>query len=767
MKPITWICLLFLSVWGFPNTGQHREKEDGTYLELVQNERFLTTIVNGNELYLNIPPNVLDQPMLFIRYDQSLERKYMQVVWTLEQGRILLKVPRIHSSAGVLLPLKQNRALKENILAVFPLEKEGNHQDGLWINLTDLILHQDIEWTPGFSENLIPQITLLLGTKNLYDEIIIKTRRGMVKNGSKVSIPVFFGFYALGKPMKGRLYDYRMGFYNEDMGGIDYDNTKNSIANISRWRLEKKQKDKEMSTPVKPITFVLSPDIPKKWRPYIKAGIEEWLPAFESAGFKNALNIKEVDSLTDWQVYSLHYSVVHWRDARYLRGFEESGGTVSNIVDFRTGEILKGDIHLGASDLNLAEEYFIRCAPLDERAKQFPFPDDLIGALFQSLTAHEAGHAFGLMDSNYGEFTYPFEKMNDSNWLGTMGHTPSIMNYARENNIAQPEDSIRPALLIPKVGPMDRYQINWAYREFPIEFSKNEEEAALEDIIRLQDTVPWYRYNNSKYEVIGPAACDEVVETNNPVESTKLAIKNLRRVMELLPGAVKNQKDNARLERLYNGVLELWQLHMRHVLSMIGGYDIQYKSIDQPGSMYTPIDLENQEEALDFLITYAFNPPDWLVDPIFNHKLQYSTYPDRVLEYQQRLVIELLRAHRLKRFEYLETMEGYRGFYPRFLINLQKGLFRELYGDLNSVERRRQEVQSTYIDRLIQIVTYDSDQIVATEKTFDYTNYSKGLMMSQLETLRQEIVKWIKRHKGNDAMGHWKLCLSKLDSVLL
>ncbi len=728
-------------------------------------EDFLTSEFCDGELYLNLPEQLLERPMLFVRYDQSYRRKYIQVIWSLKGNKVLLKVPRVHSSSGIILPLKQMRSLRENILAIFPMEESSGESGEIRINITGLLLDQVIDWDANFKESLVSKISLVEGAKDFEGEVVIKTRRGVVHNGSKVAVPVFYGFCALPKPMKGRAYDYRMGFYDEQLGGIDHDNAKNSIANISRWRLEKKYPDRRMSVPIKPITFVLSPEIPEKWRPYIKAGIEEWIPAFEEAGFQRALVVKDLDSLSEWKAHSIRTSVVHWTDAKYLRGFEVAGGTVSNIVDERSGEILKSDIHLGSSLENREDSYFIRCAPLDHRARSFPFPDELSGELFQVLAAHETGHAFGLMDSNYGEFSYPYEKLGDSVWLKEMGHSPSVMNYTRANTVVQPEDSINPILLHPKVGPMDRYQIRWAYSEFPMGWSKLEEQTALERIVLLQDSIPWYRYNNSKFEIIGPAASDEVVETDDPVKSTEMALKNLERVLQLLPGAVKDQRDNGRLERLYEMTLELWYNHMRHVLSMVGGYDIQYKSINQPGKMYTPVPWDLQEEALVYVLDNAFNPPDWLINPEFQPKLKYSSYPDKMAEFQQRLVMELVRAQRLKRFEYLETLEGYSDSYHLFLVKTQKQLFEELYGNQNKVERGRAEIQLFYIDYLMAILGRKEENIYAQEKAFDYTGYSKGLLFGQLEMLGHDIENKLIRIKDEKVRGHWKLCLSKLEKM--
>ena len=763
MKKMILIC--FLSVYTICMGGTI--KSNKTILEQSETEPFLTSFIEDDQLYLNIPDQVLDRPMMFIRYDQDKKREYMQVVWSLHKDKILLVEPSIQSTAGIILPLKPKLDLSENILAVFPLEKKYSRVGYHCVNITDLVLRQDIEWKPGFTETLVPNITLLIGAKDLESEVIIETRRGIIMERSKIAMPVFFGFCALEAPMKARRYDYRMGFWNEVILGIDYNGVKNSIANISRWRLEKKYKAQDVSIPNKPITFILSPEIPKKWRPYIKAGIEEWLPAFESAGFRDALVVKEVDTLSDWQKHSINTSVIYWGKKKYLRGYENEilGAAPSKIIDERTGEILQGNIHLNSSPQSYAESYFIRAAPLDKRAKKFPLPDEIIGKMLQSTTAHEAGHVFGLMDGNYGEYSYPFEKMNDIEWLENMGFTPSVMNYTRPNNIVQPEDNIPAVLLIQKVGPTDRYSILWAYTEFPPGTSEEEEAASLERIVRSQDSVPWYRYNNGHYEVIGPAITNEVVETNDPVRSTTMAVKNIKRVIELLPEACSNDKDNGRLERLYDSTIQLWYHHMRHVVSLIGGYDIQYKSINQPGSIYTPIPLEVQEEAMEFLIKNAFNPPQWLTDPDFEAKRKYSVNPDKVLEYQQSLIIELLRPQRLKRFEYLEKQMGFEEVTKNYLSNLQGALFKELMSESAEVEPRNREIQLTFIDKLNWIIQQERVNITVEDRVFDYTDYSKGLVMGQLMSLKKDIAKAIKRNKNNKSMEHWKLCLYRLNEI--
>ncbi|MCK0159047.1 zinc-dependent metalloprotease [Allomuricauda sp. F6463D] len=727
---------------------------------------FLTTTVHNDQLFLTIPDNLLETPMLFVRYDHVPTPKYLQVVWSLQGNNILLKIPRIESTAGILLPVRKRLAQKDNIIGIYPVEQTVEAVNGHTINVTELLLSQAIEWKPGYTETPVPQISLVLGAKNWDNEVVIKVRKGLVMDKSRIAVPIFYGFAALPSPMKSRRFDYRMGFFDDAIDQIHFDLI-NKKANITRWRLEKKFKDQEVSVPVEPITFWISPEVPKPWRPYIKAGIAEWLPAFESAGFKDALVVKELDSLDPWQAHRIHFNRVHWSQKKYLRGSEEEnyGGTIGPVIDIRTGEILRNDIFMGASARTVMEKYFVRAAPLDQRAQRFPFPETLTGQLFQVIAAHEAGHAFGLVDGNFGEFAYPWDKMNDSIWLHKMGHTPSIMNYSRSSNIPQPSDSIPPSLLLQRVGPTDHYNIQWAYTEFPKGTTKKAEAEALEQMVRWQDSVPWYRFNSKRLEVIGPAASNEVVETNNPVQSTQLALKNLERVMALLPAACHDQNDNARLERLYERTGLLWLDHMKHVLSLVGGYDIHYKSIDQPGPMYDPLDREMQEEALHFLLSNAFDPPKWLNEPSFHTRTRFSTFSDKILDYQRTLLFELLSANRLKRLEYMESFWGYENLVVTFLSQLRSGLFQELRSNTFPVNARRQELQQLYIGVVIRILEKEGPSIDPQEQFFIHSDYAKGLLKQQLMELKKEIKSTLKRNKKGPNGGHWQLCLRKISAM--
>lgn len=770
MRPYIFIlCILFQYI-GWANITPQEDISRDTIISPASNQEppFLKSYLEGEKLLLEIPHTLLNEQMLFVRHNDGQRVDYKHVVWSKFRDRIFLEAVQVESLTGVKIPISNNPGNNRSILAAFSIVKEKSTSETFFIDISELLLNDFIEWESTSHESIIKDLTFFKKAKNLSNEVLVQTIWGIAKEQERITIPVDFSFFRLPKPMAPRLFDYRMGFWTDNnKDGLSH-KTKNSVASIRRWRLDKKDPNKAFSEPVKPIVFILSPEIPKKWRPYLKAGILSWLPAFEAAGFKNAIVVEDPSSKNTiaTEFNSVNHSIVRWGNFRNVRGYESNGGaTINSVIDKRSGEILKSDILLNSTIQFLMDAYFIRCAPLDKRAQQYPFPDDLVGELLQSLVAHEAGHSFGLMDGHYGEYAYSYNKIRDQNWLSLMGHTPSIMTYARHNNLVQPEDSIPPSLLIQKVGPTDTYSILWGYTPFVKTNSIKNEETFLETIIREQDSTPWYRRSIAIGEIIGPGATNEVVETNDPIKSTELALKNLERVMELIPKVNQDKKDYQLAERLYDKALDLWNSQMRQVLSLIGGFDIRYKIPAQEGTMYSSIPLEKQYRALDFFLDQAFNPPNWLANPEWQQDINYSTYPDKLNELQINLLSDLVSPIRMKRLEHTKDNKDNSKIFRKVVEQIQKSLFKELEDKQCMVDRRRQEVQQFYIDRLVFGLEYKGELSVGDVKRSLYSQNSKGIFKNELMMLKNEVSNKIYKDKNNSCKGHLRLLLQELNKL--
>ena len=726
--------------------------------------------LEAGRLFFNINEGLLQRPMLFVRHGMGQH----QVIWSKQPDHILLTLSQIHSLSGAVIPLENDYRTDGKILR-FPIIKEKSSSRSFYIDVTDLLLQTAIKWNLESPETVVVDQSYIEGIRYCENETVIMTKRTTSYGEQRNTKDVDFSFFMLSDPMEPRLFDHRMGYFCEDQYSAINAYPKHAKASIMRWRLEKKHKNKKVSEPIEPIVFYFDPAMPDKWKPYVRAGVLEWLPAFEAAGFKNAIQVREIPKYGEnWPENSVNRSMIRWSNYAGIRGNEGKGGsTVRQIVDLRSGEILKSDIILGSSYQGLSDQYFVRCAPLDKRSLQYPFPDDLMGELIQFVTAHEAGHAFGLRDANYGEYAYPFEKMRDRDWLEKMGHTPSVMTYARHNYIVQPEDNIPASLLIQKVGPADVYQIRWGYQMIPGSTDPNEDLSYLEKFIRQQDTIAWYRYNIGYVEILGPGATDEVVDNDDPIKSTEFGLKNIKRVLELLPQVNHGQKDNALLERLYGETLELWYQQMQQVMSLIGGYTVHYKSGSQKGDVYSPIPYKIQEEALDFLLNNAFEVPEWLSNPSFLPRIQYSSNSDKLIGYQLKLLSELLDPFRMKRLEQMEGTVPDKEITMKLLSKLRNGLFKELDDDGIRIGirigKRRQQLQSAYIALCAKAIVEERNynNTLNNENHYLYSHHSKSILAQEVLALKKGILNKLETVSDGIITGHLKLCLRQIEILSL
>lgn len=719
---------------------------------------FIIAHKQNNNILFEFTEDLFNKEMLFVMHDIG----YKQVFFHKVGNNIFLSELPIQSSSGVIIPINGDPSNKIITYGRFPILKHDLKSNRFAIDVTEFFSEMQIEWSSGYLENNNTKY-FIDDIQYLNNEIVLSTSQSGIQTNQSSSFSLFF----LPHPMKPRAFDYRMGFFIEDeMSAINhFRETKK--GNISRWRLEKKQQSDSISDPIKPIVFYLDSTIPKKFISYVKAGILEWQLAFKEIGFTNAIQVKQVPLKGNAKLYtnSVNYSFVRWSNQTDVRGSEnKSGSTVSKIVDFRSGEILKADILIKSSYQSLMDEYYIRCSPLDYRAQQYPFPDELLGELIQSVVAHETGHALGLRDGNYGEYAYSFNNIRDLNWLKRMGHTPSIMNYSRHNYLAQKEDNIPSSLLIQKVGPADLYSIKWGYQT-----EKQHNDNVLSDgIINLQDSIPWYQFSIGQYEMIGPQYSDEVADNDNPIKSAVLGLKNMRKVIELLPVTTKNEKDTELLERLYSKTLIFWNDQMLHVATLIGGYKVSNGLRNNKKYEFTPIPRSIQKESIKFLTDNVFYKPNWLSHPNFIQQINYSTTSDDLLKMQNELLIDLLSPLRLKRLEFMEGLIKFGGITNDLVTLLQHGIWNELYAESTIIDPYRQEIQCTYLELMDAALNNKRDYNVKALKNphTEHNNFAKNVFRASLFTLRKDLVKQLAFTTDKVSYAHLLSSIIKIEQIL-
>ncbi|HXO76110.1 MAG TPA: zinc-dependent metalloprotease, partial [Puia sp.] len=268
-------------------------------------------------------------------------------------------------------------------------------------------------------------------------------------------------------PMQARIHDRRVGFFpggSRAYFSDDQQRVKN-YAIIPRWRLEPRPEDVEkwkrgeLVEPAKPIVYYITPNTPKRWVKYLIAGVNDWQKAFEQAGFKNAIIAKEWPEGTTADLYDARYSFICYLPSR------NANASGPHIFDPRSGEVIQSHVDWYHNVMVIVDGWYkTQASSLDPAARKERLDDELMGQLIRFVSSHEVGHTLGLAHNMGASSQSPVEKLRDKGWLKQHGHTASIMDYARFNYVAQPEDSIPQEELWPHIGEYDRWAIQWGYK---------------------------------------------------------------------------------------------------------------------------------------------------------------------------------------------------------------------------------------------------------------------------------------------------------------
>ena len=508
-------------------------------------------------------------------------------------------------------------------------------------------------------------------------------------------------------PMQPRFADRRIGYFTS--GYTDFDANPQgikSIRMIARWRLEVKPEDVakykqgQLVEPKKQIVYYIDPATPAKWIPYLQAGVNDWQKAFEAAGFKNAIIAKVAPTAKEdstWSVDDAAHSVIVYKPS------ETENASGPHTSDPRSGEILETHINWFHNVMKLVHDwYMIQTAAVDPRARKMEFDDALMGDLIRFVSSHEVGHTLGLLHNYGSSSSTPVENLRNKAWVEANGHTPSIMDYARFNYVAQPEDNITYKGLYPRIGDYDKWAINWGYRVYPGVKGGKDEVPILNKLAveKLKDRRLWFGTESNPDD---PHSQNEDLG-DNAMKASDYGIKNLKVILPKLPEWTKTPNESYEdLTNMYNQLTAQFNRYMGHVAKNIGGIYENPKTVEQEGVVYENTPAATQKEAMDFLNRQLFITPKWLLDEKILADVD-ETGVAIVYRAQDPILTRIVSVHTMNKLLEAEAADGPSAYKVTDLFgDLNRSIFTELKTNA-PIEIYRRNLQKLYIDKLIEIV---------------------------------------------------------------
>ncbi|HMJ71606.1 MAG TPA: zinc-dependent metalloprotease [Cyclobacteriaceae bacterium] len=562
------------------------------------------------------------------------------------------------------------------------------------------------------------------------------------------------------KPMRKRFSDPRVGYFTERY--LDYAANPQGVKTVSyikRWRLEPKSEDVvryilgDTVEPTKQIIYYIDPATPKAWVPYIIQGINDWQIAFEKAGFKNAIvgKVAPVENEA-WSLEDSRHSAVVYKPSAISNA---SGPT---ITDPRSGEILETHVNWYHNLMSILQQwYMIQCGPNDPRAQTMKFDEKLMGSIIRSVAAHEVGHTLGLTHNYGASSTVKVENLRDKQWLKKNGICPSVMDYARFNYVAQPQDSVPFEGLVGRVGPYDTWAIEWGYRWFPQTRSAEEELPLLNKWVvdKAKDHKFWFA---SEFSSNDPRVQAEDIG-DNAMHAGEYGIKNLQRVVpNLIKWTYQKNEGYRNLNTIYSGVIEQFNYYLDHVLSYVGGTYETNKSMDQPGPVFEPVGQQPQVEAMNFLARHVFNEPKWLLDTAIISRL--GQMPVQKVNSTLETVLNAMTSTTTL-IKLVESETAFPGkTYP--LMNYMEDIDELMWDELrtnDTVTTYRRNLQRLYVTRLIDLIN-------AAPRLDKYAGDISAIVTVRLEEVDARLRKAIPKTKDVMTKYHLKYLQGKVSAVL-
>lgn len=745
-----------------PSSQPRYSKDELKYADLVKKadvqDGLFRVIFKDNQLYFELSDSIFSKPILIAnrisRTSSTADLVAGQMVaepfivnFSLQSSeRILMNAERYASYVGdgeQITPSFDKNFLAP-ILKIFNVvaRKPGRFV----IDVTDFFLGGESLIAPRLSAGSgVPSIPLPGGTsftriKAFPKNIEVKSLLAFRQGNNPYTVEAHRSIVLLPEqPMRFRLYDDRVGFFSserETFTTTPYETVKRERM-IHRWRLEpsdpKAYAAGEKVVPIKPIVFYIDTAFPSQWHKSIKAGIEDWNQALEAAGFSHAIQARmypTAEEMPDFDPDDLRFSCVKYATAKIANAM----GPIH--VDPRSGEILNADVIWYHNILSrLFYWRFTQTAAADKRMQSKDFPDELLQESIRYVISHEIGHTLGLTHNMGASHAYPTEKLRDPEFTQRYGTTPSIMDYARNNYVAQPGDVEKGVRLTPPLlGVYDIFAIDWGYRLLPNASTPEDEKETLNKWILDKIDDPMYRFGAEQVTIIDPTDQTEDL-SNDQIKAGSYGIKNLKIIAQNYekwletPGA-----DVSDLMAVRGEIITQFVRYLGHVLPYIGGREY-YFAVQGDGHLpVTYFPRAKQQEALRWIMQQIREMDKWLFTPLNNQK--YDVSGDLYAAKYPRAVYSTIISEMLADYRLLGIIDGYNaqtstGYkLNQYLTDLKQEVFKATYQN-RTLSDNEMAIQNTALNAMIGYIP-TKDNVPASPMTMGIAD-DRAYMAQSLE----------------------------------
>ncbi len=719
-------------------------KEKKRYDEILKDASTDSGMFNihrkGTELWFEIPDSLLGRDILVVNkisgvpyalndaginkgmgFGEKLIRFHKDTLY--KKVWVTTRDPRISASPSDRIARSVSDNYRESVIEQFPIEAFNDDSTSVVIKVNKIFDGSEKSFNNLFgalrSGSVNRELSKIQLAKAFPRNILVRSllsgsRSGEEGEDTPLSVEITSNLVLLDRiPMRPRFSDDRVGYF--EIGHLYFNDTQQKAeerAFINRWRLEPRPEDierykrGELVEPRKPIVLWIDPATPPVWVPYIKKGIEEWQEAFEAAGFKNAIVAREVgpEEAEEFDIDDVRYSVVTYAASELANAMGPS------VIDPRSGEIIEADIIWWHNVMSILHSWIrLQTGAVDPQARGNLLPTELMGNAVRFVSSHELGHSLGLKHNFAASYSVPVDSLRSKTYTRAHGTASSIMDYARFNYVAQPEDGI--TQLTPKIGVYDKHAIRWGYRWLDVR-DPHEELPTLNAWLREHEDDPEYRYGEQSREGIDPRAQSEDLG-DDAVKASRYGLANLKRI---IPHVVEWTDADGELQyeagRFLMSIVFQWLTYADHVKTNVGGFYLNQVVAGHEIDRYVPVPAPMQRRSVEYLIEEVFRLPEWL----FGAEAWKKSYPHRTspfgqMEYapynfarelQYKVYYELLDDRRMLRMYEVEARQG-RGpqtYSPEEMLDdITRAVF--LKPGARSLSLYERMSQKNYVDALI------------------------------------------------------------------